>query len=77
MRDGGERGVRPGAGAGGADGTCDDAKLVADCGGSRSTIERIARVGRGTGVRAHPFLRRGMFFAHREHDQIVSAYEKG
>ena len=29
------------------------------------------------GCKAHPFLRRGMFFAHRELDQIVTAYEKG
>ena len=41
---------------------------------TRALIERIETV---TGRKAHPFLRRGMFFAHRELDQIVTAYEKG
>jgi hypothetical protein len=30
-----------------------------------------------TGVKAHPFLRRGIFFAHRELEEILTAHEKG
>ena len=30
-----------------------------------------------TGVKAHPFLRRGIFFAHRDMVAILDAYEKG
>lgn len=28
-------------------------------------------------MRAHPFLRRGIFFAHRELEEILDAHEKG
>lgn len=61
----------------GADGKIDYMKLVNDFGCQvidEGLIERIEKV---TGTKAHPFLRRGMFFAHRELDQIVTAYEKG
>ena len=30
-----------------------------------------------TGVKAHPFMRRGIFFAHRELEEILTAHEKG
>ncbi len=30
-----------------------------------------------TGVRAHPFLRRGIFFAHRDMAEVLDAHEKG
>lgn len=30
-----------------------------------------------TGVKAHPFLRRGIFFAHRDMVALLDAYEKG
>ena len=65
IADGGEQVVTPWDVAGGADGKIDYAKLVTDFGCSTITPELIARVERVTGVRAHPFLRRGMFFAHR------------
>ena len=35
------------------------------------------RVEQVTGVKAHPFLRRGIFFAHRELEEILTAHEKG
>ena len=72
-----EQVVTPWDVSGGADGKIDYLKLVNDFGCQvidQTLIERIEHV---TGCKAHPFLRRGMFFAHRELDQIVSAYEKG
>ena len=72
-----EQVVTPWDVAGGADGKIDYAKLVNDFGCQEIDEHLIARIEKVTGVKAHPFLRRGMFFAHRELDQIVSAYEKG
>eukprot|EP00249_Psilotum_nudum_P004864 c18349_g1_i1 orf=396-1631(-) len=37
-------------------------------------VQRIEKI---TGKPAHPFLRRGVFFAHRDFDKILDAYEKG
>lgn len=37
-------------------------------------LERFTRL---TGHRPHPFLRRGLFFSHRELDRILNIYEKG
>ena len=74
---GGEQVVTPWDVAGGADGKIDYAKLVDDFGCSTIDDALIQRIEKATGCRAHPFLRRGMFFAHRELDQIVTAYEKG
>ena len=73
----GDQVVTPWDVAGGADGKIDYAKLVNDFGCQLIDEGLIARIEAATGVKAHPFLRRGMFFAHRELDQIVSAYEKG
>lgn len=39
-----------------------------------SIVQRVEKI---TGKPAHPFLRRGVFFAHREFDKILDAYEKG
>ena len=62
----------------GADGGgIDYAKLVRDFGCSTIEGGMIERIERLTGTRAHPFLRRGQFFAHRELDVILNAYEKG
>ena len=74
---GGEQVVTPWDVAGGADGKIDYAKLVNEFGCSTIDDALIARIEKVTGCRAHPFLRRGMFFAHRELDQIVTAYENG
>lgn len=40
-------------------------------------ICHCCRVEQVTGVKAHPFLRRGIFFAHRELEEILTAHEKG
>lgn len=40
-------------------------KLVEQFGCQKIDPELVARVERVTGVKAHPFLRRGIFFAHR------------
>ncbi|GLU03943.1 hypothetical protein SLE2022_211120 [Rubroshorea leprosula] len=37
----------------------------------------VKRVERLTGRPAHVFFRRGVFFAHRDFDEILNAYEKG
>ncbi|KAJ3415685.1 tryptophan--tRNA ligase [Chytridiales sp. JEL 0842] len=37
----------------------------------------IARLEKLTGVKAHPFLRRGLFFSHRDLAGILDRYEKG
>jgi tryptophanyl-tRNA synthetase len=37
-------------------------------------IERFEKV---TGVKAHPWLRRGIFFSHKDFGAILDAYEKG
>ena len=62
----------------GADGQgVDYDKLIKEFGCSKITAEMVERIERVTGMKAHPFLRRGMFFAHREMDLILDAYEKG
>lgn len=55
----------------------DYAKLLRDFGCSEISPELIARVERVTGVRAHRFLRRGMFFSHRDLEALLDAYEAG
>jgi tryptophanyl-tRNA synthetase len=52
------------AGAAGGGGI-DYAKLIAQFGCSPIDAALVARVEALTGRRAHPFLRRGIFFAHR------------
>jgi len=74
---GAEQIVTPWDVAGGADGKIDYAKLVNEFGCQVIDEVLIARIEKVTGMKAHPFLRRGMFFAHRELDQIVTAYENG
>ena len=71
----GEQVVTPWDVAGGADGKIDYQKLVKDFGCSTIDAALVERIERVTGCKAHPFLRRGMFFAHRELDEIVTAYE--
>jgi tryptophanyl-tRNA synthetase len=40
------------------------------------TPELIARIEKITGEPAHRFIRRGMFFCHRELDICLDLYEK-
>lgn len=58
-------------------GNIDYNKLVEQFGCSLIPQEMIARIERLTGVPAHPFLKRGIIFAHRELDTILDCYEKG
>ena len=37
----------------------------------------MSRVEKLTGKPAHPFLKRGIFFAHRDFHEILDCYEKG
>ena len=60
-----------------ADEGIDYDKLIRDFGCSPITPELIARVEALTGVRAHRFLRRGLFFSHRDLEALLDAYEAG
>ena len=60
-----------------AAGGIDYDKLIRDFGCSRIDAALIARVERLTGRRAHRFLRRGLFFSHRDLTELLDAYERG
>lgn len=62
---------------GGKQNAIDYDKLIDQFGTRRidsTTLERFEKL---TGHRPHTFLRRGMFFSHREFDKILDRYEKG
>ena len=46
-------------------GVVDYDKLIADFGCKAITPEQVIRIEKLTGKRAHPLLRRGIFFSHR------------
>lgn len=50
-------------------------KLIVQFGSSKIDKELINRIERATGQRPHRFLRRGIFFSHRDMNQILDAYE--
>lgn len=52
-------------------------KLIRDFGCSKIDQKMVERIERITGKRAHRFLRRGLFFTHRELDLLLDNYEKG
>ncbi|KAJ3101210.1 hypothetical protein HK100_004579, partial [Physocladia obscura] len=61
-------------GATGADGkleAIDYEKLIVQFGTKRIDSDLIARFERLTGVRAHPFVRRGLFFSHRYNIKFI------
>ena len=60
-----------------AEGGIDYDKLVRDFGCSKITEDIIARVERLTGRKAHRFLRRGIFFSHRDLTELLDMYERG
>ncbi len=60
-----------------ADEGIDYEKLIVSFGCSRITEDVVSRVERLTGQRAHRFLRRGLFFSHRDLTQLLDAYERG
>ncbi|XP_029453806.1 tryptophan--tRNA ligase, cytoplasmic isoform X2 [Rhinatrema bivittatum] len=51
-------------------------KLIVRFGSSKIDKELVERIERVTGHRAHHFLRRGIFFSHRDMHQILDAYEQ-
>ncbi|XP_025046970.1 tryptophan--tRNA ligase, cytoplasmic isoform X2 [Alligator sinensis] len=50
-------------------------KLIVRFGSSKIDKELISRIERVTGQKPHHFLRRGIFFSHRDMNQILDAYE--
>lgn len=62
---------------GSSDGGIDYDKLVEQFGCSKINPDLIDRVERITGKPAHAFLRRGVFFAHRDFEKLLDLYEKG
>lgn len=62
---------------GGADGKIDYDKLVRQFGCSNILPETIDRISKLTNCTVHPFLRRGVFFAHRDLNAILDCYEQG
>ncbi|KAJ3327937.1 tryptophan--tRNA ligase [Blyttiomyces sp. JEL0837] len=52
-------------------------KLIDQFGTRRIDADLIARFERLTGVKAHPFLRRGLFFSHRDLASILDRFERG
>eukprot|EP00466_Bigelowiella_natans_P002461 jgi/Bigna1/58521/fgenesh1_pm.102_\ len=59
-----------------ATGSIDYAKLIEQFGTSEIDEKLIKRFEKLTGRKAHPWLRRGMFYSHREFDNILDLYEK-
>ena len=58
-------------------GKVDYAKLIRDFGSQPISDALIARFERVTGAAAHPWLKRGIFFSHRDLDLVLDNYEKG
>lgn len=54
---------------------CTKDKLIETFGCQPITPEQIERIEKLTGKRAHRFLRRGLFFSHRDLDEMLNAYE--
>lgn len=52
-------------------------KLIVSFGCSRITEDIVSRVERLTNRKAHRFLRRGLFFSHRDLTDLLDAYERG
>jgi len=61
----------------GGDEGIDYDKLIRDFGCQKISPELVARIERLTGKRPHRFLRRGLFFSHRDLIQLLDNYEKG
>ncbi|KAF5357814.1 hypothetical protein D9756_001672 [Leucocoprinus leucothites] len=69
--------VQGGVSADGKEQAIDYDKLVDQFGTRRIDAALLERFERLTGHRPHVFLRRGMFFSHREFDKILDRYEQG
>uniref|UniRef100_A0A6A7G7U0 Tryptophan--tRNA ligase, cytoplasmic n=1 Tax=Hirondellea gigas TaxID=1518452 RepID=A0A6A7G7U0_9CRUS len=51
--------------------------LMRDFGTQPITDELVARFEKVTGHRAHPLLRRGLYFSHRDLEKVLDCHEKG
>lgn len=60
-----------------AAGGVDYEKLMRDFGAQPIDAALVARIERATGRRAHVFLRRGLFYSHRDLEAILEAHEAG
>lgn len=58
-------------------GKIDYDKLIDKFGCQRLDQSLVDRVARLTGRPPHVFLRRGVFFAHRDFNDVLDAYERG
>jgi tryptophanyl-tRNA synthetase len=59
------------------EGKIDYDRIIEEFGIKELSDEDIERFERITGEKAHPFLRRGIFFAHRDLNWVLDEYEKG
>ncbi|GKT35704.1 Tryptophan--tRNA ligase, cytoplasmic [Aduncisulcus paluster] len=59
------------------EGEIDYDRLIKDFGSNRISNELIARIESAIGTKAHPWLKRGIFFSERDMNQILASYEKG
>lgn len=60
-----------------SDGAIDYDRLVSQFGSHRIHPDLVARMERLTGRKPHRLLRRGIFFSHRDLEQLLDLYEKG
>jgi hypothetical protein len=60
-----------------SEGAVDYDKLISSFGSQRLGNDLIERMERITGKKVHRFLRRGIFFSHRDLHQILDLYEAG
>ncbi|GAB0494147.1 hypothetical protein MMPV_005437 [Pyropia vietnamensis] len=58
-------------------GIVDYSKLIQQFGSAELTPSLVARLERVTGRPAHHFLRRGIYFSHRDLDKMLDLYEAG
>jgi tryptophanyl-tRNA synthetase len=60
-----------------SEGAIDYDKLISQFGSQKLEPELVARMERLTGKKVHRFLRRGIFFSHRDLTQLLDLYEAG
>jgi hypothetical protein len=59
------------------EGTIDYDKLIEQFGSQRLGQDLVERIERVTGRKPHRFLRRGIFFSHRDLNQLLDLHEQG
>ena len=60
-----------------SDGAIDYERLIVQFGSQHLTEDIISRIERLTNRRAHRFLRRGLYFSHRDLTHMLNLYESG